>query len=136
MASTSNGHQDGSASRRFRFDDLTSTVVHAVAPGSSAADIGPQHSGRRLVLLAGAAILLLWGSLYLAFHDWRARYRAGTSFGVSQVAPVIDPLAEIIPAGVDVADWQEAVRQTHAMLVAVLSANYSISSRWNCSAKN
>jgi hypothetical protein len=123
MASTSNGHQDGSASRRFRFDDLPSTVVPTLAPVSGAGDLGPQHSGRRLVLLAGATILVLWGTLYLAFNDWRARYGARTSFGVTQIAPVIDPLTEITPPGVGAAAWQEAVRQTHAMLVTVLSAN-------------
>lgn len=122
MASTSNGHQDGYASRRFRFDDLPSTVVHTPA-SAFGADLGPQHSGRRFVLLACSTILVLWGTLYVAFHDWRARYRARTSFGVTQVAPVIDPLAEIIPPEVGVAAWQDAVRQTHEMLAAVLSAN-------------
>jgi hypothetical protein len=83
----------------------------------------PDHSGRRLVLVAGAAILVLWGALYLVFHEWRARYRTRTSFGVTQVAPVIDPLAEIIPPGVGAGAWQEVVRETHAMLVSVMSAN-------------
>jgi len=73
--------------------------------------------------VAGAAILLLWGALYLVFHKWRARYRTRTRFGVSQVAPVIDPLAEIIPPGVSAGAWQETVRETHSMLVSVLSAN-------------
>ncbi len=123
MASTSNGHQDGSGSRRFRFDDMASTVVHPPASASGSGDLGPHHSGRRLVLVAGAAILVLWGALYLVFHAWRVRYRTRTSFGVTQVAPVIDPLAEIIPPGVSAGAWQEAVRETHAMLVSVLSAN-------------
>ena len=123
MASTSNGHQDGSASRRFRFDDLTSTVVHLPSPASGSGDLMPHHSGRKLVLVAGTAILVLWGALYLVFHEWRERYRTRTSFGVTQVAPVIDPLAEIIPPGVGADAWQEAVRETHAMLVSVLSAN-------------
>ena len=38
-------------------------------------------------------------------------------------APVIDSLAEITPPGVGTGAWQEAVRETHAMLVTVLSAN-------------
>ena len=59
----------------------------------------PHHSGRRLVLVAGAAILVLWGALYLVFLEWRC-YRTRTSFGVTQAAPVIDALAEIIPPGV------------------------------------
>jgi hypothetical protein len=123
MASTSNGHQDGSASRRFRFDDLASTVVQLPTPASGSGDVMPHHSGRRLVLVAGAAILVLWGALYLVFLEWRARYRTRTSFGVTQVAPVIDALAEIIPPGVGAGAWKEAVRETHAMLVSVMSAN-------------
>ena len=123
MASTSNGHQNGPASRRFRFDELVSTVVHPPAPDPLVSDLGPHHSGRRLVLVAGAAILILWGVLYLVFQEWRGRYRTRTSFGVNQVAPVIDHLAGIIPPGVDAGAWQEAVRETHAMLVSVLSAN-------------
>ncbi len=42
---------------------------------------------------------------------------------MTQVAPVIDSMAEIAPPGVDTAAWKEAVRETHAMLVTVLSAN-------------
>ena len=72
MASTSNGHQDGSPWRRFRFDDLASTVVQLPTPASGSGDVTPHHSGRRLVLVAGAAILVLWGALYLVFHEWRA----------------------------------------------------------------
>ena len=123
MASTSNGHQDGSASRRFRFDDRASTVVQLPTPASGSGDVMPHHSGRRLVLVAGAAILVLWGALHLVFHEWRAHYRTRTNFGVTRVAPVIDPLAEIIPPGVGAGTWQEAVHETHAMLVSVMSAN-------------
>jgi len=123
MASTSNGHQDGSASRRFRFDVMAATVVHPPVLDSGPGDLGPHHSGRRLVLVAGAAILVLWGALHLGFHEWRVRYHTRTSFGVTQVAPVIDPLAEIIPPGVGASAWRDAVRETHAMLVSVLSAN-------------
>ncbi len=123
MARTSNGHRDDSASPRFRFDDLASTAVHPPVPDSRSSDLGPHHSGRRFVLVAGAAILVLWGGLYLVFREWRVRYHTRTSFGVTQVAPVIDPLAEIIPPEVDARTWQDAVRETHSMLVAVLSAN-------------
>lgn len=123
MASTSNGHQDGPASRRHRFDDLASTVVQIPGSASGFTDLGPQHSGRRLVLVAGAVILTLWGALYVVFREWRARYRSRASFGVTQVAPAINPLAEIIPPGVDAATWRDAVRETHDMLVTVLSAN-------------
>ncbi len=119
MASRPNGYQDGSASRRFRFDDLTSTTVQPPAPAGASS----HHSGRRLVLVAGATILILWGSLYLIFRDWRSRYRARADFGATQVAPVIDALAEIAPPGVNGQAWRDAVRETHSMLVSVTGAN-------------
>jgi hypothetical protein len=61
--------------------------------------------------------------LYLVFRDWRARYRARAEFGATQVAPVIDSLAQIVPQGMDAETWREAVQQTHDMLVTVTSAN-------------
>ena len=121
MASRPNGHQDGSTSRRFRFDDLTSTSVRPSASAPAAAS--SLHSGRRLVLVAGATILILWGCLYLIFRDWRSRYRARAQFGATQVAPVIDALAGIEPPGVDGQAWRDAVRETHSMLVSVTGAN-------------
>lgn len=123
MASTPNGHKHGSAPRRFRFDDLASTVVHPATSAPASVGVGSYHSGRRLVLVAGAIILVLWAALYLSFREWRARYRARASFGVTQVAPRIDPLASIVPPGVDAGAWREAVRETHAMLVSMTSAN-------------
>ena len=121
MASRPNGHQEGPASRRFRFDDLTSTGVHS--PAISPSGASSAHSGRRLVLVAGATILLLWGTLYVVFRDWRARYRARADFGATQVAPVIDALARVTPPGVDELAWRDAVRETHSMLVTVTGAN-------------
>ena len=81
------------------------------------------YSGRLLVLGAGFVILTLWGSLYLVFRDWRARYQARAAFGATQVAPVIDSLAQIVPQGMNAETWRRTVQQTHDMLVTVTSAN-------------
>jgi hypothetical protein len=122
MTSTPNGHQDGSPSRRFRLDALTSNSVQATAaPGSLA--LPRAHSGRRFVLGAGLVLLLLWGALYLVFRDWRARYNERARFGATQVAPVIDALADTPPAGVAADDWRQAVQETHDLLVTVTGSN-------------
>jgi hypothetical protein len=75
------------------------------------------------VLVAGATILILWGMLFLAFRDWRSRYYIRATFGATQVAPMIDSLAEFVPAGLDPQGWRNAVRETHEMLADVTSAN-------------
>ncbi len=81
------------------------------------------HSGRRFVIVAGLAVLVIWGVLYLVFRDWRARYRERAAFGATQVVPAIDPMAEIVPPGVDSTAWRDAVRRTHDMLLTVTSSN-------------
>jgi hypothetical protein len=83
----------------------------------------PSHSGRRLILIAGVIGLALWGSLYLIFRDWRARYQARARFGAEQVAPVIDALAETLPPDVDPNAWRDAVRKTHDLLLTVTASN-------------
>jgi hypothetical protein len=120
MIPTPNGHQDGSPSRRYRVDDLISTLAQTPSSTSSPSS---NHSGRRLVVVAGLTILLLWGLLYVIFRDWLARYRARASFGATQVVPVIDGLADAVPPGVDPGDWRAAVRETHAMLRTVTASN-------------
>jgi hypothetical protein len=75
------------------------------------------------VLVAGCAFLLLWGVLYLAFRDWRQRYRARAAYGATRVAPVIDALADTVPPGVNSDEWKAAVRDTHALLITVTGAN-------------
>jgi hypothetical protein len=116
----SNGNPDEHSPRRLRFDDLASTLVRSPEPSGPPS---PGHSGRRFVLAACATILAFWGILYLVFRNWRSRYRARADFGATRVAPTIDPLAEILPPGVDPRAWKEAVRETHAMLVSVTGAN-------------
>jgi hypothetical protein len=122
MPTAPNGHHDGPSPRRFRFDDLTSTVVRPPPPPPPVVPT-TRHSGRRFVLIAGCVVLLIWGLLYLVFRDWRQRYRARAAYGVTQVAPVIDALAETVPAGVSPDEWRTAIRETHALLVTVTGAN-------------
>ncbi len=118
MPLMSNGNPDDRSLRRTRFDDLTSSLVRSP---TSAPPKG--HSGRTFVLAACVTILVLWGSLYLVFRDWRSRYRARADFGATQVAPAIDPMAEVVPPVVDPTAWKEAVAATHSMLVTVTGAN-------------
>lgn len=122
MPSAPNGHQDGSPSRRLRLDELTSNSIQATAVHGSPA-LPPAYSGRRFVLGAGLVLLLLWGGLYLVFRDWRARYNERARFGATQVAPVIDALADTPPDGVAADDWRLAVRDTHDLLVTVTGSN-------------
>src|SRR5262249_13031076 len=123
MASHSNGHHDKSTPPQFRYDGHFPAIGGPVASAALTGHPTGWHSGRRLVLLSGVGILVLWGSLYLAFRDWRERYRARARFGVTHVGPAVDPFAEIVPDGVGRAAWLEAVHETHEMLAAVLSAN-------------
>lgn len=107
--------------RRLRVDEFA-PVRPAAAAGAESAE-GPAHSGRRVVTLWVVVLLLLWGTLYVVFRDWRARYRVRAEYGATQVAPMIDPLAELVPPGVEAADWRAAVAETHAMLVTLTAAN-------------
>jgi hypothetical protein len=134
MSSTSNGrggsHRE--SIRRLRYDDLASLVIRNSIRGSSreggsAALASPwlprSHSGRRFVIVAGLVVLVIWGALYLAFRDWRARYRARAAYGANQVISAIKPLTEIVPSGVDPGAWHDAVSRTQAMLLTVTAAN-------------
>lgn len=133
MSSTCNGgpfdpHDHG---RRLRYDDLSAIADRSSAWGArptTAADVttpahGPGHSGRVFVTVAVIAVLVCWGVLYLAFREWRSRYRQRAEYGAAQVAPAIEPLAGMIPAGVDPTRWRDAVARTHAMLLTVTASN-------------
>ncbi len=102
--------------RRLRID--------ATAGGMSPSpDVPPGHSGRYVVVAGVLLVLVTWGGLYLAFRDWRARYRERALFGAGHVATAIDPMAAVVPAGVPPEAWREAVSETHAMLVTVTASN-------------
>jgi hypothetical protein len=44
-------------------------------------------------------------------------------YGATRVAPAIDPMAEIVPPGVEPGAWRDAVSQTHEMLLALTGSN-------------
>ncbi len=131
MPTPRNGHHPRfrDPNHRLRIDNLTSIMIGGTAGSKSggpavSGNVLPRgHSGRLFVIAAGITVVLLWGTLYLIFRDWRAKYRVRTSYGVTRMATAIDPLAEIAPPAVEPVAWHDAVRQTHAMLVTVASSN-------------
>ena len=80
MSDNHNGQAQGhrEPARRLRIDDLAAIVLRN-SPGPTGATtrelLEGGHSGRRFVLVAGMTVLLIWGTLYLFFRDWRAKYR-------------------------------------------------------------
>ncbi len=80
-------------------------------------------SGRLTVAVGCVLIMVVWGSIYLVFRDWRARYRVRAEFGATQVAAAIDPLALVAPSGVDAGRWRTVVEQTHQLLVTLTGSN-------------
>lgn len=118
MATTRNGNPGNHPTRRLRFDASTSRLVK-----SPPAELSPTHSGRRLVTVAVCSILILWGSLYLAFREWRARFHERVAYGKKHVAPAVDPLGHIVPPDVDPIKWRRAVRETHDMIVTLTGSN-------------
>jgi hypothetical protein len=135
MSSSSDGRHGGPHDpiRRLRYDDRSAimerTYGHAprrAGPGLRAAAtpwLGHGTSGRRFVIIAVIALLAIWGSLYLAFRAWRARYRERAAYGAAQVAPAIDAFAAVAPPNVDAARWRDAVARTHDLLVTVTASN-------------
>jgi hypothetical protein len=79
-------------------------------------------SGRRFVIAGVIGVLAVWGAVYVGFRAWREQYRALAAFGETEVAPLVDPLAAVVPPGVDPWAWRKAVADTHAMLVALTAA--------------
>ncbi len=79
-----------------------------------------RYSGRRLVSIGLLVILVIWGTIYAIFRDWRTKYyarvTAGRAFAEAKLAPIVEPLAEKIPPGVDPKAWEDAIAATSAML--------------------
>jgi hypothetical protein len=114
------------STRRFRVDDIGAIVTrNSLGPSASAVSrsLHPGYSGRRLVIGAGFTLLLIWGTLYLVFREWRARYRERALYGATQVLPAIDRLRAITPTNVDPVQWRKAVDQTGSMLITVTGSN-------------
>ena len=111
MTTVGEGHGgNGHPARRWKPDDL--------APGRPPDD-DRSVSGRRFVIAGVIVVLVIWGAVTLGFRSWRANYEALAAFGATQVAPLVDPLADRVPPGVDPLAWRKAVADTHAMLLAL-----------------
>jgi hypothetical protein len=135
MSSSPNGRHGGPDDpiRRLRYDDLPAIMEQSVARGtrrgvagaraSAMPWLGRSYSGRRFVVLGVLAVLVVWGSLYAVFREWRARYRVRAAYGAEQVAPAVDSFLDITPPGVDPTRWPDAVTRTHAMLVTITGSN-------------
>jgi hypothetical protein len=135
MSSSTNGRPGGPHEplRRLRYDGISTITESTPArrPRRGGASVGASgipwlernNSGRRFVILAVITVLVVWGTLYLVFREWRARYRVRAAYGANQVAPAIDVFAAFVPPGVDSARWRDAVARTHAMLVTITASN-------------
>jgi hypothetical protein len=128
MSDTPNGQASShhEAARRLRIDDLTAIVLRnsrGQAGTTTAEMLEGGHSGRWFVLAAGMTVLLIWGTMYLFFRDWRAKYRARALYGTTQVVPTIEPLQALRPPKVDHIAWRDAVDQTRVMLLTVTGSN-------------
>ncbi len=93
------------------------------SPIAAENDAAGLASGRRFVTAAVIVVLVLWGSIYLVFRQWRSGYRERADFGARYVATAIDPLATVVPDGAPPEAWQRTVAETHAMLAALTAAN-------------
>jgi hypothetical protein len=126
MANLRNGRDQADSVRRLRVDDMAAIVArHTRGAGDPATALtGPVgHSGRRFVVVAGVIVLLIWGTLYLVFREWRVKYRERAQYGATEVVPVIDPLKGVMPPGVDIKEWRDAVDQTGNLLKTVTGSN-------------
>lgn len=79
-------------------------------------------SGRRFVIFGCIGVVLVWGVLYLAFQAWKSHYEELATFGRTEVAASIEPFAKVMPEGVEPRLWQQAVDDTHTMLIGLTSA--------------
>ena len=91
-------------------------------PSENEKVLGPARSGRRFVIGAIVVIAALWGTLFLVFREWRTHHRDLAAFGASEVAPLVDPLADRVPPNVAAKRWRRAVADTHDMLVAATAS--------------
>ena len=68
-------------------DDLAAIVLrNSPGPNTTTASevVKGGHSGRWFVLAAGMTVLVIWGTLYLVFRDWRAKYRERALYGATK----------------------------------------------------
>lgn len=83
------------------------------------------HSGRRFLIVAGLVLLALWGGLFLAFRDWRARYRERAEFGKARVVKAINEYYYLNDKRSGILDlaWDDAIKRTRAMLETIVASN-------------
>ena len=82
----------------------------------------------------------LWekGLVYLGFLAWRADYLARAEFGATQVAPLVDPLAESRPPDLAPAAWRAVASLRGSVGVSAWSStdpcspSLAIRSRCDC----
>ena len=103
MSDAHNGDasRQSDSARRLRVDDLTAIVLrNSTRTSKGAMSLLEQgYSGRLFVLAAGVTILLVWGTLYLVFREWRAGYRQRALYGKTQVVATIEPLRRFYRPG-------------------------------------
>ena len=80
------------------------------------------HSGRRFVLVAGLAGLLIWGTLFWFFATG-GRDIANEALWSDKVVPAIDRLSRSCRPMSITALWRDAIDQTRAMLTTVTGSN-------------
>jgi len=107
MSSTSPNGRGRFVSRRVRIDRRL---------GDASDALGRPVSGRWVIGLGVAALLSIWGGLYLAFNAWRDIAEARIAYGKEQVAPVVSRFAEVEPPGVEPATWRSAVAETRQLV--------------------
>ena len=84
--------------------------------------LGRSMSGRWFVIGAALTIALIWAIVFAVFREWRARHRELAAFGAREVAPLVDPLAAMVPPNVEPRRWRNAVASTRGMLVAATAS--------------
>ncbi|RUL89361.1 hypothetical protein [Tautonia sociabilis] len=92
--------------------------LHLSAAGPEVSPRGV--SGSRFVLGAVLVLLGCWGAISLAFDAWRAGVRERIAYGMDQVVPVLRPMADVSPPGLDPPGWREAVDASEEMLREVV----------------
>ncbi|QDV37354.1 hypothetical protein [Tautonia plasticadhaerens] len=91
-----------------------------VRPGGIGNTTRPGVPGRLFVVGSVGGALLIWGTLYVIFIDWRQEIRGRIDYGKSKVAPVVGSLSAITPPGIPEQEWEDAVRRSEAMLDEVV----------------
>jgi len=84
--------------------------------------LGRSIPGRWFVVGAALTIVLIWAVVFGVFREWRARHRELAAFGASEVATLVDPLAETVPPEVNAKAWRRAIEATHGMLVVATAS--------------